>query len=62
MSRLLRNDGHKVNHAADVASMNLLAEKEFDLLVSDLGLPDGNGWDIMRGLPQSVAQTCQESH
>jgi PAS domain S-box-containing protein len=51
MSRLLRNDGHKVDHAADVASaLRLLAEKEFDLLVSDLGLPDGNGWDIMRGL------------
>jgi DNA-binding response OmpR family regulator len=51
MSRLLRGKGHKVDHAPDVATaMRLLAEREFDILLSDLGLPDGNGWHIMRGL------------
>lgn len=51
MARMLRKQGHAVDHALDVAtSLKLLKEKEFDLLVSDLGLPDGNGWDIMRDL------------
>lgn len=51
MSRLLRVKGHQVDHAPDVATaFRLLAEKQFDILLSDLGLPDGNGWDIMRSL------------
>ena len=35
--------------AADVASASAAADKEpFDVLVSDLGLPDGDGYEIMR--------------
>jgi two-component system CheB/CheR fusion protein len=51
MARLLRSQGHQVTHASDVAtSSKLLSENKYDLLISDLGLPDGNGWEIMRGL------------
>lgn len=51
LGKLLRHEGYEVDHAADVATaLNLLSQRKFDLLVSDLGLPDGNGWDIMRGL------------
>jgi CheY-like chemotaxis protein len=49
MKRLLRAEGHAVEHAGDVfTALQLVAQKTFDLLLSDLGLPDGTGWDIMR--------------
>jgi len=48
MRRLLEADGHGVRTAADVAmALQLVAEHPFDLLVSDLGLPDGSGIDLM---------------
>lgn len=51
MARLLSNDGHTVQSAADVATaMKLATEQRFDLLLSDLGLPDGTGLDLLRSL------------
>ena len=51
MSRLLSGQGHEVQNAADVATAIKIAEQQtFDLLLSDLGLPDGSGLDIMRAL------------
>lgn len=49
MQRLLALDGHEVQWAADVAAaLRLTAAHKFDLLLSDLGLPDGSGLDLMR--------------
>jgi CheY-like chemotaxis protein len=51
MARMLRKFGHNVKTAATVKSALDLSEGEqFDLLVSDIGLPDGSGLDIMRQL------------
>ncbi|MDB5353632.1 MAG: hybrid sensor histidine kinase/response regulator [Phycisphaerales bacterium] len=51
MRRLLTLDGHAVQWAGDVAAgLKLAAAHEFDLLLSDLGLPDGTGVDLMRTL------------
>ena len=51
MQRLLSADGHKVETAADVTSaLKLAGGQTFDLLLSDLGLPDGTGLDLMRAL------------
>jgi signal transduction histidine kinase len=51
MSRLFRDFGYEVTPAADVASAKDAARsKQFDLVVSDLGLPDGDGLDLMRQL------------
>jgi len=51
MHRLLSSGGHDVQHAADVATgLRLATEQPFDLLLSDLGLPDGSGLDLMRAL------------
>ena len=48
---VLNSDGHTVESAGDVATALELAEKHaFDLLVSDLGLPDGSGHDLIRQL------------
>jgi PAS domain S-box-containing protein len=53
MRRLLKTDGHAVQWAGDVtAGLKLAAAHEFDLLLSDLGLPDGTGVDLMRALRQ----------
>ena len=49
MAILLRMAGHQVEHAGSVAAAKELLEKgSYDLLLSDLGLPDGSGYDLMR--------------
>jgi two-component system CheB/CheR fusion protein len=51
MQRMLRHDGHDVAVAGDIATaLRLMEERAFDLLLSDLGLPDGSGVDLMRTL------------
>jgi PAS domain S-box-containing protein len=51
LSILLRKEGHHVQHAPDTATgFQLARENDFDLLISDLGLPDGSGHDLMRKL------------
>jgi signal transduction histidine kinase len=51
MSRLFRDFGYEVTPAPDIASARTAAQaKQFDLVVSDLGLPDGNGLELMRQL------------
>lgn len=51
IARLLAREGHAVTTAATVADATRIGtEQSFDLLVSDLGLPDGSGHDIMRRL------------
>jgi PAS domain S-box-containing protein len=51
MRDLLQYEGHRVQTAGDVATAVELATNEgFDLMISDLGLPDGSGIDLMRQL------------
>ena len=53
MRWLLKADGHTVHWAGNVTSaLELSAAHPFDLLLSDLGLPDGSGLDLMRKLRQ----------
>jgi two-component system CheB/CheR fusion protein len=54
MRRLLTLDGHTVQWAGGVATgLELAAAHPFDMLLSDLGLPDGSGLDLMRALRQA---------
>jgi len=49
MSKLLRSFNHRVTLAGNFATALQAVEGDsFDLLISDLGLPDGNGRDLMR--------------
>jgi PAS domain S-box-containing protein len=51
LGRILRNAGFDVSHAGTVAeARRLAANKRFDLLISDLGLPDGSGLELMKAL------------
>jgi len=48
LARLLRKQGHEVSTAATVeAALALASQHAFDLVISDIGLPDGNGVDLM---------------
>ncbi len=51
MARLLRRSGHHVTTADSVASaLKVAGAERFDVVVSDIGLPDGSGLDLMRQL------------
>ena len=53
LRRMLEGAGYAVGQANSVAGARDLATKRaFDLLISDLGLPDGSGLDLMRELHQ----------
>jgi signal transduction histidine kinase/CheY-like chemotaxis protein len=50
MQALLESDGHRVEVAEDVAAATakLTADEQpYDVIVSDIGLPDGSGWDLI---------------
>ena len=50
LSRLLERLGHHVRVADSVASAVAAAKLPFDLLLSDIGLPDGTGIDLIQEL------------
>ena len=52
LQRLLERMGHQVTQAGGVQAALECAhqQRDFDLLISDLGLPDGSGHDLMREL------------
>ena len=58
LARLLRLDGMDVRWAGSVAdALELARSAEFDLIVSDLGLPDGSGIDLLRQLRLAAKPT-----
>ncbi len=59
LQRLLTRSGHQVTCAGSVATGEIEAaagahnpQRQYDLVISDLGLPDGSGHDLMRALSQ----------
>lgn len=54
LARLLSLQGYLVTTAGSVSEAHRLSgEAEFDLLISDIGLPDGTGMDVIRRLRQN---------
>ena len=57
MARLLQGRGHQVKTAEGVNTALAAAHSEpFDLLISDIGLPDGTGLELMRQI-QAIRPT-----
>jgi PAS domain S-box-containing protein len=51
LARLLGRLGHLVTTASSVSSaLAVCTQRDFDLILSDLGLPDGSGLDLIRQL------------
>jgi PAS domain S-box-containing protein len=51
LSQLLERAGHQVFAVSNIAdALDAVAANPFDIVVSDLGLPDGSGNDLMRKL------------
>jgi DNA-binding NtrC family response regulator len=49
MALLLKKRGHRVSEAADVgAATKALADTAFEVVVTDLRMPDGDGLDVLR--------------
>ena len=58
MSRLLNLSGYHVHTANTFKSaLEICDEHEFDLVISDVGLPDGNGYDLMREMLERECTT-----
>jgi len=54
LGRILQTAGYDVSHADSLVSARELANsRRFDLVISDVGLPDGSGLDLMRGLRET---------
>ncbi len=54
LRRILVKAGHEVSLANNVTDARALAaEKQFDLVISDVGLPDGSGLDLMDHLSKT---------
>jgi signal transduction histidine kinase len=51
LTKMLRRRGYEVHPAYDIRSaLDLAANNQFDVLVSDIGLPDGSGTDLFQTL------------
>ncbi|GAC1470951.1 MAG: hypothetical protein NVSMB9_16590 [Isosphaeraceae bacterium] len=63
LARLLRSRGREVTTAGSVSeAMEAARPGGFDLIVSDIGLPDGTGWELMQllrsqGVVRGIALT-----
>jgi PAS domain S-box-containing protein len=58
LGRILQNAGFDVSHAGTVAGARTLAAgRRFDLVISDLGLPDGSGLELMSALRDAQGLT-----
>ncbi|HWA27899.1 MAG TPA: ATP-binding protein [Lacunisphaera sp.] len=54
LAQLLERRGYKVEAAGSLAQARDLADREhFDLVLSDIGLPDGTGYELMAALRDS---------
>jgi DNA-binding response OmpR family regulator len=58
LGRILASAGFEVSHADNLAKARELATaRRFDLVISDLGLPDGSGLDLMQHLRETQGLT-----
>lgn len=55
LTMLLTQLGHEVTSATSMhEALEALPEADPEVIVSDIGLPDGDGWELMLQLPHAV--------
>jgi len=47
LSRLLSHFGHDISTAGVRSALDMINSKEFDVVLCDIALPDGNGYDVI---------------
>ncbi|TFB13056.1 response regulator [Candidatus Marinimicrobia bacterium MT.SAG.4] len=53
MKRLLIKEGHRVTLAEDgIDGLRILKNKEFDIVLTDINMPNMNGWDFLRNIEE----------
>ncbi|MGA7215238.1 MAG: response regulator [Terrimicrobiaceae bacterium] len=61
LTRYLQQLGHDVCAVSDMASaLRAVSSSRFDVLISDIGLPDGDGWQLisqMKSKPFGIAMS-----
>jgi CheY-like chemotaxis protein len=58
IERMLRNDGHLLQYAVDgLSALSLLETKPFDLVITDLHMPDMDGLELIRALTTKAHST-----
>ena len=68
LSRLLNHFGHDISTAGDARSaLDMINGKEFDVVLCDIALPDGNGYDVImeakrKGAVKAVAISGFAAH
>lgn len=56
LAKLLERTGHRVSRAQTIQTAIAAVDQDrFDLMISDLGLPDGSGLDLMRQVRERTA-------
>ena len=58
LAKFLRASGYDVEVAADVAqALSRLNQQNFDLILSDVVMPNGNGWDLVDHISSIAPKT-----
>jgi CheY-like chemotaxis protein len=51
----LEDSGHEVHSAMTMSqALNVVPKSDVDVLICDIGLPDGTGWELMEKLPHKM--------
>ncbi|MCE9627578.1 MAG: hybrid sensor histidine kinase/response regulator, partial [Candidatus Eisenbacteria bacterium] len=59
LAEMLRGMGHHVTPVlGGVAAIELLRSEQFDVVFTDLGMPDVNGWDLAAAVKQRRSETA----
>jgi len=58
LSIMLRNDGYRVDQAESASkARDLIAHASYDLVISDIAMPDGSGVDVLRAAKETQPET-----